>query len=138
MPFDSEAVFRDATAGALNANGQSTVIDLKASGTRLKGLACVVICPTRPTDANETLAITIEESDDNLNWNDLVTFDLITQTLIPAASQGKPAGAHFIERFATRKRYVRLDYVVAGDTPNFGLVSAYLSMDGFQKPAGAY
>jgi hypothetical protein len=136
--FDTLAVFRAPAAGVLNADAQSTGIDVGVGGTPRAGLSVVVKCPTRPTDSDETLQVVIQTSVDNSTWRNRASFNIITQALVPAASQGKPAGAMFVQRFATKDRYVRLDYDVEGTTPDFGLVEAWLTKDAYQKEAGAY
>lgn len=113
MPFDSSLELRAKAAWASSDLGSTTSerktatgIDLKETG--VKGLAAVVNYETALVDdgsdtveADDYAKFIIAESDDDSTYNDLVHFDKLDKD---SAALGT-----LIERFATSKRYVRLE-----------------------------
>lgn len=104
------SVVRDGATGAV-------VLDLRETGVR--GLAAVLVCPTDPPAADNTLNLVIEESDSEASgYVPLVSFDQVGDV---------PPGT-YMERFATAKRYVRANITIAGTVGvNYGKVGVLIS-----------
>ena len=112
----------------LDATG-AAVIDLGEGGTPASGLSCVLILPTA-TEDSDTLTAVLEVSDEEafgdvaLNLQEVAKFSILAATKGEIADTEPPAVV--IRRFATDKRYVRLNATVTtgGD---FKAVKCYLT-----------
>ena len=106
--MDANLLFRDGSV-ALNAN-ELTPTSKDFGGKDSSPLTYVVVVPAAPTGSTPTLDITIQESDDDTNFRDTLSFEKI-------AARGK--------LFITGKldgRYRRHTATLGGSTPNFGAV----------------
>ena len=103
--FDLNCMLRAAAAGALSATEATpTGVDL---GVDLVPSTICVFVPS-VSGTTPTLAVTIQESDDNSTWRTLGSFESITA-----------AGQYFIT-LKSNARYRRYTATLGGTTPNFG------------------
>jgi len=110
--MDAQLMLRAAAAGSLEAS-ELTPASKDFGGPDQHALTYVVVCPILATGTTPTLDIVIQESDDDSNWRDALSFEQITD----ANTKGK--------FFITGKldgRYRRYTATVAGTTPVFGIV----------------
>jgi hypothetical protein len=112
MAYDAENMFRNTgTDLTTTLTGTGFLID----GTPLAGLYVRVSVP-QATGTTPTLDITIQESDTlGSGYTTVTTFDQIT------------AAGVFWRRFASKKKYARGVFTVAGTTPILGKVQAGFS-----------
>lgn len=117
--FDSKLMYRDASAGALQATATLPANPGLDVGPDLVPQMHQVHVP-QATGTTPTLDIKIQESDDGTTWRDYVAMPQITA-----------AGEYFITT-KSDARYRRMVFTVGGTTPNFGIVEAG------PVPAGRY
>ncbi len=109
--FDANLLFTNGTA--VTTNGDSTVIDLKK--TPASGVPVEIAVTAVTGTGTPTLDAVCAESDDNSNYNTVVTFPQITAVGVTTRV------------VQSKKRYLKLTYTVGGTTPSFttkaGIVS---------------
>ena len=117
---------RDAATGA-------AVIDLGDGGTPASGLVAVLMCPDDANGVTDTLTAFIEASDVaafSSDVHEMGKFD------VAAATKGVILGSEVpcnpMVRFATDKRYVRLNATVGTSPDDFGEVKCYLIPNAFK------
>lgn len=112
-------------------SGTSTaIVDLGPGGTGIDGLELVVNFPTVPTDADETCIVEIRCADTTAEIDGAsadTTAEVKVMPIVTKTTQANPGvfGYHF----TTLKRYVGAKFTLAGTTPNFGKVGAYIGRD---------
>jgi len=116
--FDANLLFHN--AAALTASGNSSSLDVKK--TPVAGVPVEVVV-TAVSGTTPTLDLVVQESDDDSNWNDVVTFKQITGT-------GRWGGL-----VQSKKRYLRLARTVGGTTPSFTVTAGINT--GFERDMGA-
>ena len=129
MPHDTNLYLTgSATAGtAVSANGNSTAINVSGGDFAVVHIYSSVT----PTDADETIAITVQASCDGTNYGTIGVFP----TLVKATNKGNAATRVAIPVYIPRaeanpagrgtntQTKVRLNYVVAGTTPSYTLTA---------------
>jgi hypothetical protein len=116
---DVDTTLRDGTTDLTTTETTSTVL---VRGTPLGGLALCIECPTEPTDANETLDVTLEDGD-QVGGGDAAL--LLT---VPQIVKTDTYPKRVIRRFYTTKDYVRTVLTTAGTTPDFKGVKVWLTV----------
>lgn len=109
--FDQNKMFSDAQVVA--ASGDATN-DLDVGKTPAEGVPVEVVV-SAVSGTSPTLNVTIQESDDDSTYTDLVKFPQITAV-----------GRH-MRLVQSAKRYLRADYVVGGTTPSFTITAGIVS-----------
>jgi hypothetical protein len=116
MPISDNALtLRLASDGNLTA---TAIFSLDLRGTPIEGLAVYVIVPVVDTATDQTLDAYIRAS----TASDPATTDQIVGQM---ADLEQAAGEYVIP-FTTNKRSIELELAVAGTSPNFSEVEAYL------------
>lgn len=116
--FDANLLFTNGTA--ITTNGDSTVIDLKKTPA---GGVPVEIAVTAVTGTSPTLDAVCAESDNNSDYNTVVTFPQIT------------AAGVTTRVVQSKKRYLKLTYTVGGTDPSFTTKAGIVSGLPFYKGA---
>lgn len=113
---DNNLFFRNTTA-SLTATETSS--GLAINGTPAGGLAVVIDVPKK--DVGDTVQFKLQHSTDDLTYTDLGVFETIASVTATVSTPTK-----LVRRFHTRNKYVRLLSTVAGTSPDFGAVKAYI------------
>lgn len=124
--FDVEGILHDGTeitadlapTSTTRANG-SAVIDLKK--TPAKGLSVVMVVQNDLFEANDTMQVTIEDSD-------VVNSGYVEMARFPLLTQGTGMPGTYILRFQSTKRYVRakIDVTDADAGGDFSAKGVYI------------
>lgn len=116
--YDNNLLFHD--AAALNSNGNSSGLNI--GKTPAKGV-WVEIAVTAASGTSPTIDFVVQESDDDSTYNDLVTFEQITET------------GRWSRLVQSKKPYLRLNRTLGGTSPSFTVTAGIVS--GPQRDAAA-
>lgn len=117
--FDSNLLFHN--AAALTATGNSSVLDIKKTDSEGVWVEIVV---TAASGTTPTADFKVQESDDNVTFNDVVTFPQFT------TATGRVA-----RKVQSKRRYLRLARTIGGTTPSYTVTAGIVS--GVQRDHGA-
>lgn len=112
--FDAQLMLRATAAGALDAD-EATPASVDFGGPDQHPLTYVVVCPALATGTTPTLTVVIQESDDDSNFRDALSFQVIS------VANGDTPGKFFI----TGKldgRYRRYTATLFNADNDFGIV----------------
>lgn len=102
MPYDVNSFLEPATTKTATGNGSVYTTNT----TALRGMKARLLV-TAASGTTPTLTLKIQESADNSNWNDLVTFPQVTDV-----------GETFVT-VESKKKYLRTHATIGGTTPSF-------------------
>lgn len=108
--LDANGIFTNGVA--ITANGNSSAVNQKKTGA--DGVPVQVVV-TAVSGTSPTLAVKVQESDDNSTYNDVVVFPSITAT------------GRYHRLVQSKKAYLRLNYVVGGTSPSFTVTAGIAS-----------
>ncbi len=120
--YDSQLFFRTSGAGSLTATETSATLTI--DGTPAIGLALVINVPKK--SVGDTVQPILDHSTDNSTFTPLVALETVA-----SVTEASTVPFQLVRRFHTRNKYVRLRWLVAGTSPDFGACTAMIN-DGSQ------
>lgn len=110
---DATLFFR--TSGAASLTQTETATAIAINGTPAIGLALVVDVPKK--SVGDTMQVLLDHSTDNSTFTNLLSFETVASVTAASTVPFK-----LVRRFHTRLKYIQTRIIVAGTSPDFGVV----------------